>query len=242
MVTTDGHLLGGRVSYRQPSTGFRSGIEPVLLAASVPAKPGEHVLEAGTGAGAALLCLSARVPEVRATGVEADAAMAGLAMANASSNGFTRVEIIPDRIEAAASGQTFDHALANPPYHPLAGTASPCPSGSGKARLRGFDRGLDQPAECPAASPRQPDADRALGTGAGVPRRHGTASMPLHGGLSALAEAWASGEAGPAARHPKRRIAAARVARAGPASAGRPLYRSRTGYSGRWRSAIRLDR
>jgi tRNA1Val (adenine37-N6)-methyltransferase len=53
MVTTEGHLLGGRIRYRQPDTGFRSGLEPVLLAASVPARPGEHVLEAGTGAGAA---------------------------------------------------------------------------------------------------------------------------------------------------------------------------------------------
>jgi tRNA1(Val) A37 N6-methylase TrmN6 len=55
MLTTDGHLLGGRVIYRQPATGFRSSIEPVLLAASVPSTPGEHILEAGTGHGAALL-------------------------------------------------------------------------------------------------------------------------------------------------------------------------------------------
>ena len=59
---TDGHLLGGRVSYAQPREGFRSGIEPVLLAAAIPARPGEHVLEGGSGAGAALLCLAARVP------------------------------------------------------------------------------------------------------------------------------------------------------------------------------------
>jgi tRNA1Val (adenine37-N6)-methyltransferase len=125
MMITEGHLLGGRVIHRQPATGFRSGIEPVLLAASVPIRPNEHVLEAGTGAGAALLCLSARVPGVRATGVEADTAMASLATANARANGFTGIEVIADRIETAVFPHAFDHAIANPPYHPPDGTASP---------------------------------------------------------------------------------------------------------------------
>ena len=40
METTEGHLLGGRVRYAQPRAGFRSGIEPVLLASFVPARPG----------------------------------------------------------------------------------------------------------------------------------------------------------------------------------------------------------
>ena len=126
-MITEGRLLGGRVIYRQPRTGFRSGIEPVLLAASVPARPGEHVLEAGTGAGAALLCLSARVPQVRAAGVEADAALAALAAENARANGFTEIAIVAGRIETVSFARGFDHALANPPYHPADGTASPDP-------------------------------------------------------------------------------------------------------------------
>jgi tRNA1Val (adenine37-N6)-methyltransferase len=125
VVITEGHLLGGRVIYRQPSAGFRSGIEPVLLAASVPARPGQRVLEAGTGAGAALLCLTARIPGVTATGVESDENLAGLAAANACCNGFTGIEIIADRIETGALDHPFDHAIANPPYHQPTGTASP---------------------------------------------------------------------------------------------------------------------
>ncbi|HJS85951.1 MAG TPA: SAM-dependent methyltransferase, partial [Acetobacteraceae bacterium] len=61
MDVTGGTLLGGRVRYAQPAEGFRSGIEPVLLAAAVPARPGECVLEGGSGAGAGLLCLAARI-------------------------------------------------------------------------------------------------------------------------------------------------------------------------------------
>jgi tRNA1Val (adenine37-N6)-methyltransferase len=125
VVTTDGSLLGGRVLYRQPAAGFRSGIEPVLLAAAVPVRPTEHVLEAGTGAGAALLCLSARVPGVRATGVEVDETMAALAAENAQANGFAGVDIVAGRIETVALHRPFDHAIANPPYHPPDGTASP---------------------------------------------------------------------------------------------------------------------
>jgi tRNA1(Val) A37 N6-methylase TrmN6 len=125
VVTTDGSLLGGRVLYRQPAAGFRSGIEPVLLAASVPVRPAERVLEAGTGAGPALLCLSARVPGVQATGVEIDATMAELAAANARANGFAGIDIVAGRIETVAFHRPFDHAIANPPYHPSDGTASP---------------------------------------------------------------------------------------------------------------------
>jgi tRNA1(Val) A37 N6-methylase TrmN6 len=124
-VTTDGHLLGGRVLYRQPETGFRSGIEPVLLAASVPARAGERVLEAGTGAGAALLCLTVRLPGVFATGVEANPVMAALAVANARANGFAGIDVVTDRIETAMLPGGFDHAIANPPYHPPGGTESP---------------------------------------------------------------------------------------------------------------------
>ncbi len=124
-MTTDGHLLGGRVVYRQPAGGFRSGIEPVLLAAAVPAQPGEHVLEAGTGCGAALLCLRARIPGVRATGVEIDIMMAGLAAQNVAANRFDGIEIQPGPIETVALGRVFDHAIANPPYHPADGSLSP---------------------------------------------------------------------------------------------------------------------
>lgn len=118
-------MLGGRVVYRQPATGFRSGIEPVLLAASIPARAGEHVLEAGSGAGAALLCLAVRVPDVRVIGVEMQPEMAEMAAANAKANGFSGIEVVADRIETASLPRAFDHAMANPPYHGADGSASP---------------------------------------------------------------------------------------------------------------------
>src|ERR1700733_11515608 len=116
MVTTAGRLLGGRVVYHQPATGFRSGVEPVLLAASIPARLGDYVLEAGAGAGAALLCLAVRVPGIRLTGVEIQPEMAELAAANARANVLSNIEIVAGRIETVPLPEAFDHAMANPPY------------------------------------------------------------------------------------------------------------------------------
>ncbi len=116
-AVTHGHLLDGRVRYAQPARGFRSGLEPVLLAASVPARAGERVLEGGSGAGAALLCLAARVPGVQGIGIELDAVLCGLASDNAEANGFGNLRFVAADIAALPELGVFDHACANPPYH-----------------------------------------------------------------------------------------------------------------------------
>ncbi|HYZ61878.1 MAG TPA: methyltransferase [Acetobacteraceae bacterium] len=124
MRVTAGHLLGGRLRYAQPADGYRTGIEPVLLAAAIPALPGERVLEAGTGAGAGLMCLAARVPGMAGTGVEIDPAMAELARQNLAANGLAGFEVVTADIRAYA-GVGFDHAFANPPWHDPGSTPSP---------------------------------------------------------------------------------------------------------------------
>ncbi len=124
MLTTEGHLLDGRVRYAQPLDGYRTGIEPVLLAASIPARAGERVLEAGTGAGAGLLCLVARVPGIVGVGVEIDPAMADLARQNVAANGFDSISVATADIAGWHSGG-FDHAFSNPPWHDPADTLPP---------------------------------------------------------------------------------------------------------------------
>jgi tRNA1(Val) A37 N6-methylase TrmN6 len=116
-------LLGGRVRLDQGGAGLRATIEPVLLAAAVPAKAGEAVLEAGTGIGTASLCLVARVPGARAVGIERDPGQAETARVNAALNGWEErfVAIAGDLAEAvtarrAAAEGPFAHAMANPPW------------------------------------------------------------------------------------------------------------------------------
>ena len=60
-----------------------------------PPAPGERVLEGGTGAGAALLCLAARVPDIRGLGIDRDPALLRLARANAAANGWSGSDCSP---------------------------------------------------------------------------------------------------------------------------------------------------
>lgn len=118
-------LLGGRVVHAQRADGHRTGIEPVLLAASIPAVPGDRVLEGGCGSGAGLLCLAARVGGIGGVGVERDPALAALAAANIAANGFAMLAVLNAEIEQARPAGAFDHAFANPPWHDPAGTRAP---------------------------------------------------------------------------------------------------------------------
>lgn len=125
VAATAGTLLGGRVRYRQLTVGHRTGIEPVLLAACVPARPGDTVAEGGTGAGAGLLCLAARVPGITCWGVEADATLTALARENLAANGAVatvRHDGLPDLAQPLPA---LDHAFANPPWFAAADTPSP---------------------------------------------------------------------------------------------------------------------
>jgi tRNA1Val (adenine37-N6)-methyltransferase len=125
-AVTEGGLLGNRVIYRQLQDGHRSGFEPVLLAACVKAQAGETVLESGTGAGAALLCLGTRVPGVRGVGVEREAALVALANENFKINNLHGLSAVQgDAAALPFTSQSFDHVLANPPWFGMASTASP---------------------------------------------------------------------------------------------------------------------
>ena len=118
---TEDRLLGGRVRIRQPTSGYRVAIDPVFLAAAVPAEPRQLVLDVGCGAGAAMLCLAARVPHSRVVGLEMQRDLVRLAGDNVILNGLeARASVMigdllqpPPRLSPGA----FDHVMANPPFH-----------------------------------------------------------------------------------------------------------------------------
>jgi tRNA1(Val) A37 N6-methylase TrmN6 len=112
-------FLGGKVHLWQPRTGYRAGVDPVLLAACVPARAGQSVLELGCGAAPALICLNARVEGLRLAGVELQPAYAELARLNGAENGASLdvfcadLSDLPDTVRQ----KQFDHVIANPPYY-----------------------------------------------------------------------------------------------------------------------------
>ena len=117
-LTRDG-FLGGRIGIDQPKTGFRSGVDAVLLAASIPAKSGQSCLELGLGVGAASLCLAARVGGLVQAGLEVQDEYAAIARSNAADNGVELAVHCGDvgAMPAALRAATFDHVFMNPPYY-----------------------------------------------------------------------------------------------------------------------------
>jgi tRNA1(Val) A37 N6-methylase TrmN6 len=113
---TDDLLLGGRIRLRQPASGYRVAIDPILLAASIAAKPGERILDMGSGVGAASLCVLSRSAGVTATLWEIEPAIAALARENAARNGFDDRMIVETRAVGTTTPD-FDQVMSNPPYH-----------------------------------------------------------------------------------------------------------------------------
>ena len=117
---TEDRLMDGRVLLRQPARGYRAGMDAALLAAACDALAGQGVLEAGCGAGAALLAAAMRRPEAHFTGVERDGDAAALARENVTMNGLAgRVSILEGDVQAgfkALNLPVFDAVMANPPF------------------------------------------------------------------------------------------------------------------------------
>lgn len=129
MPVTEDALLGGRIRLLQPERGYRVAVDPVLLAAAVPAHAGDRILDLGAGVGAVGLCLAARVPGCKVVGIELQPALVELAHRNAELNTAAgQVETILHDLARPLPKDlgTFDHVATNPPYLPAA-MADPSP-------------------------------------------------------------------------------------------------------------------
>ena len=116
-ITKDS-FLGGGIEIWQPKKGYRAGIDPILLAASVNVSAGQKVLDLGCGVGTASFAIGYRVKNVELYGIEIQKVFADLADLNSKENGIEfQVECtdISD-LSSNITSKNFDHVIANPPY------------------------------------------------------------------------------------------------------------------------------
>ncbi|MFQ5623063.1 MAG: tRNA1(Val) (adenine(37)-N6)-methyltransferase [Paracoccaceae bacterium] len=135
-LSLDG-FLGGRVRVWQPKRGYRAATDPVFLAASIPARPGQSVLDLGCGVGTAALCLGRRIGGLELHGLEIQPDYAALARRNGEENGIPLVvhEGSVAAMPAALRQLTFDHVMMNPPYLRAGAATAPADAGKGRANL-----------------------------------------------------------------------------------------------------------
>ncbi|WP_157970000.1 tRNA1(Val) (adenine(37)-N6)-methyltransferase [Pelagibacterium sediminicola] len=124
--------MGGKLSIIQPGSGFRAGLDSVLLGASIP-QEARNLLDLGAGVGVAGLTALTHDPALEAVFAEIDPQTADLARGNIAENGFAyRATVLT--LDVLAPGNTrkaaglgsdlFDAVIANPPYF-AAGTLAP---------------------------------------------------------------------------------------------------------------------
>lgn len=127
-------LLGGRLRLVQMKDGARTGIDPVLLAASVPIEQGV-LLDVGAGIGTAGLCCLTRCPQLHLVAVERESELSRLAAINMDANHMQgRMELIcADWFDPSlrfgpndCRPNGFDCVMTNPPFFQFSqGPASP---------------------------------------------------------------------------------------------------------------------
>ena len=114
-------LLRGRVKLLQPRHGFRSSLDPVLLAGFIVPPFGDF-LDIGCASGALSFLLLAQDATARGRGVEIQPRLAALAGQGAQENGFAdRYHVVTGDVRAkgTVAAQAFDLVATNPPFRPV---------------------------------------------------------------------------------------------------------------------------
>jgi tRNA1(Val) A37 N6-methylase TrmN6 len=114
-------FLGGKVHLLQPVKGYRAATDPVFLAASIPARAGQSVLDVGCGVGAAGFCLAARVEGVKISGIDIQKKLIEIGEQNRVLNKmeervrFVCADLLYRSMDPLPN--SFDHVIANPPFY-----------------------------------------------------------------------------------------------------------------------------
>jgi tRNA1(Val) A37 N6-methylase TrmN6 len=112
-------VLGKKITLFQPVQGYRAAIDPFFLAASCNVKPGDKVLDVGTGVGTVALILGLKEKLAHITGIDFNSDFIELAQKNATENNLAHLDFISSDIrdENILPNNHFDHVVSNPPFY-----------------------------------------------------------------------------------------------------------------------------
>ncbi len=121
-LTTES-LFNGRITIRQPASGYRYAIDAVILAHAAALKPGARACDIGTGCGIIPLVMAYRDPAIKEIiGIEIQPRLAGIAGSNVLRNRMeSRIRIICHDAKNLTPEDTkgkFDRIVCNPPHQP----------------------------------------------------------------------------------------------------------------------------
>jgi tRNA1Val (adenine37-N6)-methyltransferase len=117
--TTD-TFFNGKIRITQDRTGYRFSIDAVLLAYFADPRPGDKVLDLGTGCGIIPLILAYRQPNIAIYGVEVQTKLAELAVSNVRENQLEgRITVFCTDMKLLRPAMTagpVDLVVCNPPF------------------------------------------------------------------------------------------------------------------------------
>jgi tRNA1Val (adenine37-N6)-methyltransferase len=113
-------IAGGRIKLLQKAKGYRFSLEVLLLSHFVSLRPGEQVLEMGTGSGIISLILAQRCDGIKITGIDIQEELVNMAGRSVAINGLSeRISIRTTdvrNIKDVFSPCSFETVVSNPPY------------------------------------------------------------------------------------------------------------------------------
>ena len=114
---TKDHLLDGKIVYFQPKLGYRSGIEPIILASQANNKD-KSILDLGSGCGPISLILAYRFSKAEIVGLENNKLHLELSQKSKEENKFNNVEFKYEDVCLLNKkyANYFDLVLSNPPF------------------------------------------------------------------------------------------------------------------------------
>ena len=129
---TQDSIFNGKVTVKQDRVGYRFSIDAVILAHCVRPKPGERVVDLGTGCGIVPLIIGYRHPATHMFGIVIQKELADIAEINIRENGMqAKIRILRRNLETIQPVMfqgPVDIVVSNPPFRKTAsGRINPNP-------------------------------------------------------------------------------------------------------------------